>query len=258
MTESDEFIANLKRFNVKERNFLMRYALSPTLSDSFASDLIEHLQKTGMLGLDGAKVEYFGMDYHLEWIHAALLLATKELRQVGNEPSDVLEDGQTGRIEDVDLLVVLRKLDCNLVMVLIEAKGVDSFNKKQFTSKANRLLSIKETPKGDLKPVGWLTPVMLLMSPKAPSEDTCKEFAKQLAPLADESGRVRFWQATGEDDKNLLWLRLKQFGEHPGQEPRFLKVGTCNKEGQTAKNIADRKAVPYTHWRVEMRNFSDN
>ena len=108
----------------------MRYALSPTLSLHFERELTEHLQKIGLTGLEGAKAVYFGMDYHLDWLNASLLLATGEL-VLEKDTSAPRLGGQSGRIEDIDLLVVLAKSDCTLVLVLIEAKGFKSFDKEQ-------------------------------------------------------------------------------------------------------------------------------
>ena len=79
------FVDALKRLNAKERNFLMRYALADRLSDGFVNDLVAHLQQIGLTGLDGARAVYFGMDYHLEWIHAALLLAVGRSRWTTRE-----------------------------------------------------------------------------------------------------------------------------------------------------------------------------
>jgi hypothetical protein len=63
------FLDMLRRFNAKERNFLTCYALSPILSPQFVRELTDHLQEIGLTGLECAKVVYFGMDYHLEWIY---------------------------------------------------------------------------------------------------------------------------------------------------------------------------------------------
>lgn len=122
------FVEMLKRFNAKERNFLMRYALCPAgppaLSSRFIADLHAHLRKIGIAGLDGIRPVYFGMDYHLEWIHAALRIANgmelNEIVQIEREAEVCVEGvAQTkkkaaARIEDVDLLLVLQRTDGSL------------------------------------------------------------------------------------------------------------------------------------------------
>jgi hypothetical protein len=233
----------LKRFNVKERNFLMRYALSPTLSPQFESGLAARLKEIGLCGLEDAKAVYFGMDYHLDWIRASLLLATGELT-LDNSKSKPQEGGQLGKIEDTDLLVVFEKSDRTLVLVLIEAKGIKSFDRKQINSKANHLKDLKHAVNKASK---WLTPIMLLMSPawSRPTDANCQEFVQTLAAPC-----VGIWPK--DASPQLIWMVLKDFvlGIDPDHS---LCIGTCYRDGEIAKTLADRTGRPYTHWRVVPR-----
>lgn len=248
--KANRFLEMLKRFNAKERNFLMRYALcqtsSPTLSPMFVKDLVNRLSDIGIPMLEDVEAVYFGMDYHLEWIHAALLLAGEQLALENDGTSEHRFGGQTARIEDVDLLVVLQRPDASVVLALVEAKGVTSFGTEQLDSKVARLAELR-TAMGEQN--DWLTPVMLLMSPEVsrPTTNTLERFTTQLAPIG-------FWPETGEH--RLAWMDLKGFFTDIGEPEYALRIGTCNADGTYAENLTARKANPYTHWRVEKRSFS--
>ncbi len=252
------FVEMLKRFNAKERNFLMRYALCPAgppaLSSRFIADLLAHLRKIGIAGLDGIRPVYFGMDYHLEWIHAALCISNgMELNtsaQIERE-AEVCVEGvaqtkkKAARIEDVDLLLVLQRTDGSLLMVLIEAKGASYFGTKQLRSKAARLKTLRASH-GDED--GWLTSILLLMSPAefAPSAKTRSDVASVLA-----RPELRFWpEGVGEA---LLWMPLVGFFDDLQHPSEALRVSTCYAKGVRAENLSAREALPYTHWKAEPR-----
>ena len=253
------FVDALKRLNAKERNFLMRYALADRLSDGFVNDLVAHLQQIGLTGLDGARAVYFGMDYHLEWIHAALLLAMGTLTLDDQGKSVPRSGGQTGRIEDVDLLVVLEKSNGMLVLVLIEAKGVTSFSTAQFKSKVARL----ELLQADMTPAGapasdpaavptsvWLESILLLMSPEnsKPSPANCVLCAEALAT-------VGFWPGP-QGSESLVWMNLKGFFSDLGDPPSSWRITTSYSSGDRATNLTARTDTPYDHWRIERRTFA--
>jgi len=254
------FVDALKRLNAKERNFLMRYVLADRLSDGFVNDLVAHLQKVGVSGLEGAQAVYFGMDYHLEWIHAALLLAVGTLSLDDQGKSVPRVGGQTGRIEDVDLLVVLEKSDGMLVLVLIEAKGVTAFDTSQITSKVARLLQLQTAmapagaPAFDAAAVhatrDWLEPIVLLMFP-----DISKPTSANCALFTEELARVGFWPKSG-NDRSLVWMNLKGFFSDLGEPPNSLRITTSYSTGDRATNLAARSDTPYDHWRIERRTFA--
>jgi hypothetical protein len=247
------FIKALKQFNVKERNFLMRYALSQDLSADFVNDLVNRLQEIGMLGLHDAKAVYWGMDYHLEWINASLLLATGALNIKGGDKPNRREGVLEARVEDVDLMVVMEKSDGTLMLVLIEAKGITSFGEGQLNSKADRLKEIRTSVGADGE---WLETVMLIMSPdmSRPSKDTRKTFVGQLNPKD-----VKFWPSNVPGDENeLVWLELKHFTKDLKDEQGqviALQVRTCTEKGERAINAQAKKAAPYRHWQIEARHI---
>jgi hypothetical protein len=252
LAQRDMFLESLKRFNVKERNFLMRYALSGSLSDQFLSDLLNHLKGVPISGLDGAQAVYWGMDFHFEWINAALLLAKSELKLSESGWSFPPRRGvHRGRIEDVDLLVVLQKANGTLVMVLIEAKGVTSFNSKQSGSKLKRLDELNASKEGS---TAWLQSIMLLMSPTEvpPSHGVLK------SALAEFSSRG-FWPVDILDNAAAfphVWMPLKDFFLDMGNSRLALRIGTCNEDGKPAEDIDARNANPYEYWQVQPRKIS--
>lgn len=157
----------LHRFNAKERNFLMRFALlgevdsgpraqssnwvSPVFFQALKVALESSPMKYGATPRiklnEGAVCIYAAMDYHLEWLHAALwsvgrpdseckaipILRHPKAPIGAPEQHDVM-----GNQEDVDLVVVIEDSD-HTYLVLIEAKGDSSFSRSQLASKLARL-----------------------------------------------------------------------------------------------------------------------
>lgn len=72
-------VQNLKALNAKERDHLMRFAYLGSTAPWLSKEMICALKKQlpGDLGPD-AKCVFAGMDYHLDWLHAALYLAHKD------------------------------------------------------------------------------------------------------------------------------------------------------------------------------------
>jgi hypothetical protein len=243
MSSAQLFLDTLKRFNVKERNFLMRYALADRLSPRFLVDLTTRLREIGVAGLDGATVVCFGMDFHLEWIHAALLVGTGELTLGADGNSAPRTPVPDGRIEDVDLLVVLERADHTLVMVLIEAKGVTSFDREQLESKSKRL-KVFRPELATAQP--WLTPVVLLMSPleTCPRETNLNQFAMQMLDAGVWPEGV---------DPAQLWMELKDFYTDMPAPAEPLRISTCYADGSRASDLQARKDHPYRYWRIERR-----
>jgi len=89
------------------------------------------------------------MDYHLNWIYAAAYLSSPSTQPADvHENREVVEpdDKLTHRIiqgnqEDIDLVVAFEDGPTSHI-VLVEAKGVTGWNKKQLNSKAARLKAI--------------------------------------------------------------------------------------------------------------------
>ena len=161
-------IDNLKLFNAKERDHLMRFAYlgrSKRYRDDTVflnEDFDRALREVARIG-EKETCAFAGMDYHLDWLFAALWMATNRPEwkpgtisppRVPMEPhesidgiDDLYSDFRpvTGSQEDVDLLVIYDD-GKKLSMVLVEAKGGASFNKVQLARKLIRLDRILSEP----------------------------------------------------------------------------------------------------------------
>ncbi len=146
----------LESFNRKERYFLLVQALGLQteeggagfkLEASFRKLLKERLS-CGKTRIDIPSNAYVAMDYHLNWIAAALALARGE----ENVRNELFEQSQ----EDIDFLIAFQESDGPYHLVFLEAKGFSSnpselstkaqlfshFTKGQLESKVNRLNNI--------------------------------------------------------------------------------------------------------------------
>ncbi len=123
-------IDRLKRFNRKERLFLVGLALDNpnfTLGPKFRSSLGDLFDPKLTIRTDA----FVAMDYHLEWLYVALRGA--ELGQRYQNTGFV-----KGNQGDVDLLVAFEDGTTTHV-ILVEAKGDTAWSNKQMKSKAERL-----------------------------------------------------------------------------------------------------------------------
>jgi len=153
-----ELIENLRKFNRKERFFLVGMALGNpdfALSDPFRGEI------NAVLGLDVPRGAFVGMDYHLDWIFASLYLQ----HHGGNPgPHANLDKLVRAHQEDIDLVVAYSTESVSHV-VLLEAKGVTGWTNKQMTSKAARFKDIFGEH-GQVWPE--IAPHFALLSPRPP------------------------------------------------------------------------------------------
>ena len=157
-------IEHLESFNRKERFFLIGAALgnpSFQLAQRFRTELGQ------VFGLEVPDDAFAAMDYHLDWIHAALLLAGNDSDTVhANDPTVV-----TGTQQDVDLVVAFREGPVTHLL-LIEAKAEMGWVNKPMLAKATRLREIFGQ-KGSEHPN--VRPYFALTSPRPPQRlDTQK------------------------------------------------------------------------------------
>jgi hypothetical protein len=103
-------------------------------------------------------------DYHLDWLHAALLLASGSV-EVGKPHPNVDQAIATGNQEDIDLLVAVERREA-IHLVLIEAKADAGFTNTQLLSKAERLGRIFDS---DGTRFPGVIPHFVLISPREPS-----------------------------------------------------------------------------------------
>lgn len=139
----NDLLQILKRFNTKERFYLISHALGNkefTLSEEFRNKINKKLT----LNIPTDNV-FVGVDYHLDWIYGSL-----ELYQNNLNPEEVScynkydYSGKQmiyGTQEDSDLIICYKD-NQDYHFIFIEAKGVTSWNPKQLHSKANRLKDI--------------------------------------------------------------------------------------------------------------------
>jgi hypothetical protein len=176
---AEQVIRSLHNFNRKERDHLMKFALSdnprhPELSDKLWAKVAPELSES-----DRPKSNriFIGMDYHLNWLYAALAVSgsydpdgARDMDNVwpgsaaGNEDSRnrPLRDNQ----EDVDLLVAIPLSESSLRLVLIEAKLGSGWSSQQFESKIDRLEAIREAASENLAPGLEIEWRLMLASPK--------------------------------------------------------------------------------------------
>ena len=261
----DAVVRNLKLFNAKERDHLMRFAYlgdagpydgsSTFLSPAFQAALAEHLQDMGIGS--SAECVFAGMDYHLDWLFAALLLARThpEWRgEPGSKPAPVsmaaIGDTDipslTGSQEDIDLLVVYRYGDGKLAMIFIEAKGIKPFEGEQLARKLVRIDRILDES-GVLGGEEELVVRLLLASPEMPSEATsCREYAKKLLTPGTK-GRDALLAAL-DNNRSGIGDRF-----HCLSLSGFPQSLYAVKRTRIAAGRAENETNPFTHWKLVER-----
>lgn len=128
-------IDQLKRFNRKERFFLVGLALGNpdfTLGDVFRSSVENLFELKAPIPADA----FVAMDYHLEWLYAAVRGA-----QVG-KPYPNADGFVKGNQEDIDLLIAFNEGEEKTHVVMLEAKGDAAWSNKQMLSKTRRLKAV--------------------------------------------------------------------------------------------------------------------
>jgi hypothetical protein len=132
----NSLIAILRRFNRKERNWLVRDALgkgSVGLCETFKARVADEVRKHDP-DFAWQEPSWWGTDYHLDWIVAALtcFAAGKVL-----EPDEVQSNSRglvTGSQQNIDFLVATGNR-----LILIEAKGEGGWTGNGFKNKIERL-----------------------------------------------------------------------------------------------------------------------
>lgn len=156
---SSGLIALLRSFNRKERQILLGEVLRRDGGEeAFRLGAGFRARLGGEIGVTVPADAYVAMDYHLDWLGTALRLVA--MSESGLIPNDGWFEGNQ---EDIDLLVAFEIGD-GAHLVLIEAKGVTAWDKKQQDSKARRLDRIF----GGGHVSGLATPHFVLMSPRRP------------------------------------------------------------------------------------------
>ncbi len=134
----------LEKFNRKERFHLLAWALERPhfeLGETFRRTIETELK--GELRASIPDDAFVAMDYHLNWIYAALVVASHGGVGRTFENPLVLDDHRMirGNQEDLDLVVAFGRPESEDV-ILVEAKGDSGWSKEQLESKAVRLNAI--------------------------------------------------------------------------------------------------------------------
>ena len=156
----DRLIDHLETLNRKERFFLIGKALgNPTfqLSPGFRAEL------STSFSIQVPKEAFVAMDYHLDWIHASLVLLERPGDEGVYSNSELIVSGNQ---EDIDLLVAF-DAGSTSHLVLLEAKAETGWTNKQMDSTADRFRRIFGE-RGQRYPE--VTPHFALMSPRPPRE----------------------------------------------------------------------------------------
>jgi hypothetical protein len=199
--KSEDLIDILKRFNRKERFFLVGAALG-NKTFSLGKEFKNALE--GMIRIQIGGDVFVAMDYHLDWIDVSIKLWNGDIT-IGNKFQN--KDGQINKNqEDIDLIIAF-KSGRKYHLVLIEAKAETGWTNKQMDSKVKRFTEIfgKDGRKRDN-----LELYFYLMSPRKPKRIN------------------RGWPEWMMTDGKPNWTELKI-------PDNFLKVTRCDSKGDSNK-----------------------
>lgn len=204
-------IQYLTAFNSKERFFLAGQILG---NPKFTITSLFREKLNNMLNISIPEDAFSAMDYHLDWIYAALNLAKDgNVNKIYSNADGVIKAQQ----EDIDWLIAFKNQEV-FHLVLIEAKGVGGWTNKQLKSKANRFEQIFGN-------IGhkWpgVKPHFILMSPKQSFGLITSEWPQWMAP-----------------EGSVKWIELTI--------PRdLISVTRCTSPGQKSENGE--------YWTIEFR-----
>jgi hypothetical protein len=174
-------IGRLEAFNAKERYWLVRQALEGFRPSRWFLDSIVRAVGLPLLTHEQRKETFCAMDYHLNWIHAALSSHTPAEKKEPAEKEPVFPNSETlghdgekrwaieNSQQDVDLLLAYPRVDQGrslTQLIVIEAKCVGTFQAGQILSKLDRLNVIVEQAEGGHA----FDARVVLMCPKDPGQ----------------------------------------------------------------------------------------
>jgi len=174
-----QIIGWLQQFNSKERFFLVGQILgNPKFipSSKFRETLGNALQ------LQIPETVFSAMDFHLDWLYAALEI-TKSSEKIHRNDDKMIKAQQ----EDIDFIIAYDFANtCHII--LIEAKGVTGWTNKQMSSKTDRLRDFFGD-EGNKR--SGVQPHFVLMSPSKP-----------------EKLDVKNWPRWMKNDNEAVWIKL--------------------------------------------------
>jgi len=134
----------LRLFNRKERFILLEHATGSGDHLRLGSDFADSL--SAAIGVDVPQGAYLAVDYHLDWLYAAIRTYLGGwstdggvLHTADGEP--VHAAALTASQEDVDLIVAWEKAEISHI-IMVEAKAYSGWTNAQLRSKVRRLRQI--------------------------------------------------------------------------------------------------------------------
>jgi len=208
----NDLLAMLESLNRKERFFLVGSALDNKLF-SLGSHFRSELEKCA--GVSIPADAWVAMDYHLDWIAAAVHLETT--KSISSSLFD--NPGQRivrGNQEDVDLIVGFGT-PTDTTLILIEAKGVTAWSKTQMDSKVERLGEIFGT---DEFISSAIKPILVLTSPKSPTD---KLKAKKWPEWMTNDGSPRWMPMSMPKRRQLIRCDENGKSDADGQHAKIIE-----------------------------------
>ena len=202
-------LENLKLLNSKERFFLVSYAFD---NADFVVSSAFRQQLSSVLAITVPADAFAAMDYHLDWLFAAIQKATQPSVQVFDNKRGFIKGNQ----EDIDFLLAYQQRGTTHV-ILLEAKGVTGWKNEQMNSKAQRLRDFFGD-EGMNQP--GIAPHFAIVSPKK---------SQGLKPDTWPK-----WMRTRE---SYAWIELPSTTGHFG-------VQRCNADGKKSKFGKSWKLAP--------------
>lgn len=189
-------IEKLRAYNRKERDHLIKFALCRKYAQPEVSEILWE-KIFGKEDKPGPEHTYVAMDYHLNWLFAALATGEKDIEFPAENSwrfDEISPRGEKDRMpiqgnqEDIDLLVATLCSNGNpsLRIRLIEAKLDSAWTSEQINSKKERLTLIKEYSEkkyGDL--VEWQFLLMSAGNPPSRHGFAAKEFTGRYLWMRD-------------------------------------------------------------------------
>ena len=205
-----KLVETLKRFNRKERNWLIRDALG-TGAEALSGDFRKRLADTIRARDPDFQLQadaWWVTDYHLDWLVAALTMMTEgedAARKPHPDPNAVVRGNQ----QDIDLLIA-----SGTNLILIEAKGVGAWANRGTDSKLTRLAALPA------ELFARVTPYFVFFSP-----------AGHTLPIGG-------WPSWGENDSKPFSMTLQP----PTDIKTLLRVERCDQKG--------KRSATGKHWLV--------
>ncbi|MBQ0759888.1 MAG: hypothetical protein KBT72_09545 [Zhongshania sp.] len=195
---SELFISNLNVLNRKERYYLLLQVMGENAfvpTKQFVGSLRNQFAQPA---INCDNFRFAAMDYHLDWIYAAFhaTISHIDLKNDNlNELHPIAKNKNlvSGTQQDIDFIMAFSDRQSDIIhLVLIEAKGVGSWDIEQLKAKGARLRALFETHQ--LHEKLNVVPHFLYVSPKAPTENQLKSDLPQL--MSSPANHIPMWLPT--------------------------------------------------------------